>query len=450
MAGRHDPDESDVPEWIVSAAKSLGMNEIKVRWRLIRWQRAWRGMFEGSEAPAQRRFEHQICANCGAVQDRGAKVCSSCNDKLSGAPARLLKKLGLRIPEALSVSTLLAVCFVFIYVRMYISAPGQTLWGWKNDTFLTFGGMVPRLVIQKHEWWRLATACFLHLGIFHLGFNTVAIMQIGPSVEELFGRGRMLFFFMLTGVLAFGVSALASPGSPTAGASGAIMGLIGVAAGWGHRDGTSAGREVRNQMVQWGVYTMFFGIMLNANHWAHAAGFVFGGLLGYAFDPRQLRRSRGSTLSMVLGGVGALAMAGTVAIIVFPLGQLRQGGLAEAEAAIYEDADPKEMFDLENPEKVGATARSMSAACRLHREGKDDEAVKRFLETIAPEEAPQVPEGALAPYLTYACQWTEQSRDTCSQYRREGAEMFGDTSEAMTLQLVRRMDALCDNLEPLR
>jgi rhomboid protease GluP len=439
MGDKHDPDESDVPEWIVSAAKALGMNEIRVRWKLIRWQRALRNM-RRDLAPASRGFQHQICASCGAVQDNEAKVCSSCKEKLSAPAARLLKKLGLRIPEALSISSLLAVSFIMLFGRMWISGPGQTLWGWTTPTFITYGGMIPELVIEERQWWRLATACFMHLGIFHLGFNTVAIMQIGPSVEELFGRGRMLFFFMLTGVLAFGVSALVQD-APTAGASGAIMGLIGVAAGWGQRDGTSLGREVRNQMVQWGVYTMLFGVMVNANHVAHAAGFVFGGLLGYAFDPRQLERTRRSTLSHVLGAVGALAMAGTIAIMIFPLPSARRGSVEDAMEAIYEDDDgagyPDEGALLE---MTGTVAR----ACDLSRAGKREEAQA----IMAPINAAHAAPGLELYTVEFACQTTDYNREACQLYRAQGAAMFGDRSQKAAQEMARYQEIICRGLPP--
>ncbi|MEJ7727580.1 MAG: rhomboid family intramembrane serine protease [Polyangiaceae bacterium] len=439
MGDKHDPDESDVPEWIVSAATALGMNEIRVRWKLIRWQRALRSM-RRDLAPASRRFQHQICAGCGAVQDHEAKVCSSCNDKLSAPAARWLKKLGLRIPTALSISSLLAVSFIMLFGRMWISGPGQTLWGWTTPTFITYGGMIPELVIEEGQWWRLATACFMHLGIFHLGFNTVAIMQIGPSVEELFGRGRMLFFFMLTGVLAFAASALLQD-APTAGASGAIMGLIGVAAGWGQRDGTSLGREVRNQMVQWGVYTMFFGIMVNANHVAHAAGFVFGGLLGYAFDPRQLERSGRSTLSHVLGAAGALALAGTIAIMIFPLPSARRGSVEDAMEAIYEDPD-EDLGDPDEGALVEMTA-SVARACDLHRAGKEEEA-KAVMARMNGEHAAA---GHEIYTVDFACQMTDLQREACQQLRAKGPAMFGDPSRKQVQDMARYQEIVCKGLE---
>ena len=61
---------------------------------------------------------------------------------------------------------------------------------------------------------------------------------------------------------------------------GAVMGLCGVAAGWGQREGTTAGREIRNMMLKWAAYTVLFGFFIGADNAAHAAGFVSGGVIG--------------------------------------------------------------------------------------------------------------------------------------------------------------------------
>jgi hypothetical protein len=111
---------------------------------------------------------------------------------------------------------------------------------------------------------------------------------------------------MLTGMVGFAACQAMDMPAVSAGASGAIMGLTGAAAGWGQRDGTSVGAGVRNQMLKWAAYTMIFGILVHANNVAHAGGFLSGGLLGFVMPPRWLRRGflRGSDVA-----IGALAMA---------------------------------------------------------------------------------------------------------------------------------------------
>src|SRR5262245_36023024 len=58
--------------------------------------------------------------------------------------------------------------------------------GVKTPVLVDFGGCVPPL-ISRGEWWRVVTPNFLHLGLIHLIFNSVALYLIGPQVEETYG-----------------------------------------------------------------------------------------------------------------------------------------------------------------------------------------------------------------------------------------------------------------------
>src|SRR6185295_9802622 len=109
---------------------------------------------------------------------------------------------------------------------------------------------------------------------------------------------------MVTGILAGWGSELWGLYGVGIGASGALMGLIGLAAGWGHREGTSMGRIIRDQMVKWGIYTIVFGFFIHADNVAHAAGFISGALLGLVSRPRWERPR------VVLDGVMSLVGVG--------------------------------------------------------------------------------------------------------------------------------------------
>ncbi|MDX2382334.1 MAG: rhomboid family intramembrane serine protease [Acidimicrobiia bacterium] len=84
-------------------------------------------------------------------------------------------------------------------------------------------------VTQPDGWYRLITSGFLHFGILHLAFNMYFLYVIGPMLEQPLGRTRfaLLYFASLLGG-SFGVI-LSDSGSITAGASGAVFGLLGAA-----------------------------------------------------------------------------------------------------------------------------------------------------------------------------------------------------------------------------
>jgi len=314
----NDPRDSDLIETIVRLASTLGLNGTRLRWKLLHWQRqlqAWRQRTRGEIRHAS--YQHAVCPQCGQVQDRHERRCVNCSAVLGARTWQVVNRLGLVVPTAISVSTLLGMIIVVAYLRLMIARPGSGYFSVPSDDLIYLGAYyLPAL--QAGQLWRHATAVFLHIGLIHLAFNMLALAQIGPAIEDVFGRGRMLFLFMFTGIVGFAACQAIDMPAVSAGASGAIMGLTGAAAGWGQRDGTSVGTGVRNQMLKWAAYTMIFGILVHANNVAHAGGFLSGGLLGFLMPPRWLRRGflRGSDVA--IGALAVAALAISFALVLHP------------------------------------------------------------------------------------------------------------------------------------
>jgi rhomboid protease GluP len=310
--------DSDWIESVVGLAKAVGCDGVRLRWKLMRWQKVWqdlRGRTRNQIDHAA--YQHKVCPVCGQVQDRHERRCVKCGAVLGARVWQVARRLGLVVPTAISVSTLLGVLIAIAYLRLMLSRPGTGYLTVDSDELIYLGAYyLPAL--RAGELWRHATAVFLHIGLLHLGFNMLALAQIGPAIEDTFGRARMVFLFMLTGVLGFVACQVMGMRALSAGASGAIMGLCGAAAGWGQRDGTSTGRSVRNQMLKWAAYTMVFGAFVGANNLAHAAGFISGAVLGFIMPARWLRRSKARSGDIALGLVGLAALGLTFALVLRP------------------------------------------------------------------------------------------------------------------------------------
>jgi membrane associated rhomboid family serine protease len=93
-----------------------------------------------------------------------------------------------------------------------------------------FGDWVlwPWAVAGADQWWRLATAAFLHYGPLHLGVNMISLWVIGRDMEALFGKVRFTAVYLVS-LLGGAASVFVFDASnkATAGASGAIYGLLG-------------------------------------------------------------------------------------------------------------------------------------------------------------------------------------------------------------------------------
>ena len=164
---------------------------------------------------------------------------------------------------------------------------------WSNpDRMRDLGAIVPHL-IRQGEYWRLLTAMFLHGNgtiagtILHLTVNLLALVQLGPLYESMFGTRRFVTFYFACGLIASLTSYLRLPpyGS-SVGASGAIFGILGAfvfsvlrSPRWRHERWA---RNLVTQCVFWIAANIMIGLRFPQiiDHAAHMGGLVAGLLLG--------------------------------------------------------------------------------------------------------------------------------------------------------------------------
>ncbi len=93
---------------------------------------------------------------------------------------------------------------------------------WQGDDGAVF-------ITEPDGWYRLVTSGFLHFGIIHIAFNMYFLYVLGPMLEPALGRVNylLLYFASLLGG-SLGVIVIDS-GGITAGASGAVFGLLAAA-----------------------------------------------------------------------------------------------------------------------------------------------------------------------------------------------------------------------------
>ncbi|MBW2703384.1 MAG: rhomboid family intramembrane serine protease [Deltaproteobacteria bacterium] len=426
-------DDTDWVDRLSHLASLLGFNQVRVRWKLDRMRQRWRDSgHRARERVEHISYEHKVCGRCGRVNDRSEKRCAGCGGRLGGRLFNRLQRIGLGLPEVLSVSSLLGLAMVLVFGRMVLAEGGpDSFWSFRVDTLFRFGGHSPQAVLQG-EWWRLATGIFLHAGLWHLGFNLFALSQIGPAIEEVFGRGRMILFFMLTGVLASFGSSLFRMDGVGIGASGAIMGLCGMAAGWGHRDGTTQGRAIRNLMMKWVVYTVVFGLLIGADNVAHLVGFGSGALVGFVFNPALLRRSPRAWVSLLQGLTG-----GGLAVAAFVL-------------CLSPPASPMQK-DFENSYPQGGNPyRPMLEVCRLYDLGQSTKALDAYKRAISGH-------GGQADALSLdqvgmTCKSLEVQRQQCKIFEEQGLDAIlpkgGEVYQGMDrVDIERAWRGMCDWLE---
>lgn len=231
------------------------------------------------------------------------------------SPPRLVPAL----PYKVHVTLVLIGAFVVNYAIMALLFGSRTLLAPSITALDDMGAMIPMLFVHG-EYWRILTSAFLHIGLAHLVFNTVALLQAGQILERQVGSARFLVVFVLS-VLGGGLADLflQDPRVCVAGASGGLCGLVGfgIVYAWQMRD-----TPQRTFFSQWAAYTVVFSVLVGADHYAHGGGFVVGALLGLVFarlEPsatpggteraRFLDRFVWPTLATICAGLCVLALA---------------------------------------------------------------------------------------------------------------------------------------------
>lgn len=149
------------------------------------------------------------------------------------------------------------------------------------------------------NWWRLVTSDFLHdpTNILHILGNSAALFLLGGLVEQLYGRLVLVGTFLLTAALGdlFWIACTATGltgAAPGLGASGGILGLMGLLVMLGRVQGKNVPVGIASSIRQYAIgYSVFvvilslFNFVANVNNWVHLGGFLAGVLLGLVVAP---------------------------------------------------------------------------------------------------------------------------------------------------------------------
>lgn len=122
----------------------------------------------------------------------------------------------------------------------------QSIWqAFPEPVLATYGAKLNYLInAPNYQWWRFITPMFIHVNLPHVLINMYSLWIVGPYVEKLYGSAKFVVFWVVTGIVGVVASYLTvRPGLagsslgrfifkiddvPSAGASGALFGLVGV------------------------------------------------------------------------------------------------------------------------------------------------------------------------------------------------------------------------------
>ena len=167
---------------------------------------------------------------------------------------------------------IMAICII-LFILMELSG-GST----NSQTLLKYGANLDVLV-KNGEYYRLFTCIFLHIGIMHLLCNMYSLYIIGREVENLFGKIKYIIIFILSGIFGSIMSLAFTHNTISAGASGAIFGLLGALLYFGMHYRTYLGEAIKRSIILIIVVNLIIGFFAEGIDLAAHIGGLVGGVL---------------------------------------------------------------------------------------------------------------------------------------------------------------------------
>ena len=288
-----------------------------------------------------------MCRNCGSIIGAGQESCAVCGANVASEPPSQTSrpapdKETLRFARAVldrpykfTIIFLAANIFVFLLMWQTTGAPFSLLTPIAGPVLVQFGAKMNYFIQEQHQWWRLIAPMFLHVNLLHLMVNMYSLWIVGPYVEKLYGSAKFVVFWVITGIAGLlasyltvrpGMSAgtiagfiFKSTDDPSAGASGALFGLVGVLFVFGikfrHELPEGFRRAFGTGLLPMIFLNLFIGYMGRGfiDNAAHLGGMLSGALLALAVDYRR----PGEKSGMAIAWRVAQALALVLVVVAF-------------------------------------------------------------------------------------------------------------------------------------
>lgn len=155
----------------------------------------------------------------------------------------------------------------------------------------------------------------------HIFFNMWVLVDIAPAVEELYGSPRFLFLYTVSGIGGYLLSGFV--GHFSIGASGAVVGLIGVLLAITYRRRSTGMQMLREQVWRWIIYLAIWGFLFpGVDNMAHLGGGLTGFFLASMMMDRAPADSTERKRAYALGWLTAIAVLTSFAFMIFSRNRL--------------------------------------------------------------------------------------------------------------------------------
>lgn len=180
-------------------------------------------------------------------------------------------------PKKIIITKALILINILVFFLMYILGNGSE----DITTLLVFGANFKPLVLTG-EVWRLLTCAFIHIGFIHLFVNMYSLSIIGSQIETYVGKWKYLVIYLVS-ALCGSLFSLIGDAKISAGASGAIFGLLGSLLYFGYHYRLYLSSVLKNQIIPIIIANLVIGFLIpGIDILAHIGGLIGGYLITMA------------------------------------------------------------------------------------------------------------------------------------------------------------------------
>ncbi len=190
---------------------------------------------------------------------------------------------------------------VLIFILMYILGSGSE----NIHTLINFGAL-NKLLVMDGQYFRRITNAFLHIGVVHLICNMYALYILGKDIESFYGKVGFSIIYIMSAIIGSLMTLIfVEDNVVSAGASGAIFGLMGSLLYFGYNYRTTLNNMISKQILPIIMLNLFIGFTTEGiNNFAHLGGLLGGYIasmaVGVKYKTSKSEKVNGSIVLILL------------------------------------------------------------------------------------------------------------------------------------------------------
>ncbi len=205
-----------------------------------------------------------------------------------------------------------------------------------DSTALAAWGAAVDFLVRAGQFWRWGSCTLIHFGWLHIFMNMLALYVLGRFVEGAYGTPRFLLVYLLSGFAGSMTSFLVTSAPISAGASGAVFGLIGMGLAFTAIHGGKISKEFRNRNLALFTFVIVANVIYGFSESFIDNSAHIGGLACGAFATLFLTPSKGREGARPGAGSAALWICLAASSAAFLL-CIAEAGLNLASGGVIPD-----------------------------------------------------------------------------------------------------------------